>query len=402
MADHKFDLTQPMQPISDWELANEVPSRVFLNHGSFGAPPKKVLAAQSSWRAHVESFPDRFYDGELQLLWRRQRDVAAEFVGAPKDDVVLVPNATFGNSSVLHSIDWQPGDEVVFTDQLYASVRAYLQLLPARGVVLREVPIPFPLAADGAADIVESIARSLSPRTRLLVIDHIASPTALVMPVENLIHLAKSHGCAILIDGAHAPGQVPLLLQKWQPDYYVGNCHKWLFAPRSAAFLYVRNFRDSSVRPPIIGNFFHDGFASAFAWLGTFDVTPLLCIENGINYWRSLGGHELEMRNHKLAQYGRQKVCDALSASPPHPDTSDYYASMFAVPLPTGKLTSKVSAQAWRQRFRDEFGISINVAVHAGQLWLRCCAQAYNCAQDFDRLAAVLVELDFKSGCPVV
>lgn len=318
------------------------PGVVFLNHGSFGACPIPVLEAQAQLRERIEREPVRFFLRELPARRDRVRAVLAEFLGADPDDLAFVVNATAGVNTVLRSLDFEPGDELLTTDHAYPACRNALEFTAARSgarVVVAEIPLP----VNGADGVVEALVARVTPRTRLALLDHVTSPTALVFPLERLVADLRSRGVETLVDGAHAPGMLPLDLRAIGSAYYTGNAHKWLCSPKSAAFLHVRRDRQAAIRPLSISHGAgaagtgRSMFRQEFDWTGTHDPTPYLCIEDALAFLGGLfpgGWTELRERNRSLALRGRETLARSLGVAPPCPDSM--IGSMAALPLPDG------------------------------------------------------------------
>lgn len=374
---------------SHWSLD---PTITFLNHGSFGACPKIVLAHQNALRQQLEAEPVRFFALELEGLLDAARAELAAFVGAKSEDLAFVPNATTGINTVLRSLPLKPGDELLTTDHEYnASRNALNHIAELTGATVVVADVPFPLEAP--AQVVEAVLNRVSARTRLFLIDHITSQTALVMPIASLIRHLAERGIDTLVDGAHAPGMVPLNLRDLGVAYYTGNCHKWLCAPKGAAFLYVREERRSQVRPLVISHgantvgsdrsFFH----LEFDWMGTADPTPYLCVPTAIQFLGSLlpgGWDELMQHNRAIAIAIRERLCTTLSALPPCP--TDMLGSMAVVPLPPGEAAP---LQNWLFK---ECQIEVPIMPWHGQFnrLLRISAQIYNTPADYDHLIDAL------------
>ena len=247
----------PLRPRSDWLLD---PGVTFLNHGSFGAAPRAVLAEQARWRERMERQPTAFMSFELPGALRAAAEKLAAFVGAAAGDLVFVENATAGCNAVLHSLPLAPGDEILLTDHGYPAVRKAAAHVAARtGARLIEATIPFPLHAR--AEILAALAARLTSRTRLLIVDHVTSPTASIMPVAELAALARAAGARVLVDGAHAPGMLSLDVSAIGGDWYVGNCHKWLMAPKGSAFLWASRSAQAGLHPPVISHGYGEVFA---------------------------------------------------------------------------------------------------------------------------------------------
>jgi isopenicillin-N epimerase len=222
------------------------PDWLTLNHGSFGATPRAVIAAQQGWRDRLEAQPTRFMTMELPGALRSAASQLAGFLGADAEGLGFIENATAGCNAVLRSLRFTPDEEVVVLSHGYAAVqKAAAHIAGGAGARLIEVPIPFP--RPDTAGLIAALEAALTPRTRLAILDHITSPSALVLPIAPLIALCRARGVPVLVDGAHAPGQVPLNLTALGADWYAGNCHKWLLAPKGCAFLWTAPARR---RPP--------------------------------------------------------------------------------------------------------------------------------------------------------
>lgn len=311
-----------------WRLE---PSFIFLNHGSFGACPGVVLDEQSRLRARLEAEPVRFFLRELPSMLADARAALAAFVGCAADDLAFVSNATSGVNAVVRSLSFAAGDEIVTTDHAYAACKNALDYVAGRsGARVVVARVPFPGVTEDA--VVAAVLGAVTPRTRLVLLDHVTSPTGVVFPVQRLC--AALAGVDVLVDGAHAPGMLPLDIAALGAAYYTGNCHKWMCAPKGAAFLWVRRDRQAQIHPLTISHgFAHGGFREEFDWVGTMDPTPWLCVPAAIRAMAELGGgwDEIRGRNRALALRGRAILCDALGVAPPAPESM--IGSLAAVPL---------------------------------------------------------------------
>lgn len=374
---------------------------VFLNHGSFGACPHPVLAEQDRLCARLEQEPVRFFLEEAPVLLGRARAALAELVGADEQDLVFVANATTGVNAVLRSLELQPGDELLETDHGYNACRNVLRYLAARtGALVRTVALPLPIS--GPQEVVERVLQAVTPRTRLALLDHVTSPTALVLPIAELVRALHERGVDTLVDGAHAPGMLPLDLRALGAAYYTGNCHKWLCTPRGAGFLYVRRDRQAGLVPAVLSHGYNAPPSEQprlhvlFDWTGTVDPTPVLCVPAAIAFLSGLmpgGLAALQERNRQLACQARQRLCAALGVRPPCP--AEMLGSMAAVPLPDGNgsppgLPSR--ADPLQVQLRERFAVQVPIVPWPA--WphrlLRISVQAYNSPAQYDYLAEAL------------
>lgn len=375
------------------------PAITYLNHGAFGACPREVVARQQERRAEMEREP-------LDFLWRNldapldaaRREVAA-LVRAPEETLAFVGNATAAVNAVLRSLDFAPGDELLTTSQDYNACHNVLDEVARRsGARVVTVAAPFPVAGPG--EIVDAVLAAVTPRTRLALLDHVTSPTAVVFPLEEIIARLADRGVETLVDGAHAPGMRPLDLPRLGASYYTGNLHKWICAPRGTAFLYAREDRQAGLRPPVISHgantrrsgrsLFHD----EFDWPGTTDVTAWFCAGDAIRFCATLlpGGLEALMeRNHALVVEARRLLCAALDVEPPCPEAM--LGSMATLPLP-GRYQGAPPPpdrfdpdQTW---LREAHRIEVPLFRWGGRRWFRVSAQAYNSIDDYARLAEAL------------
>lgn len=379
------------------------PSITFLNHGSFGATPKVVLAKQEEFRRRMESEPVRFLVRELEPLLDAVRGQLAHFVGAAPADLAFVANATAGVNAVLRSLPFSSNDELLVTNHEYNACRNTLDYVAGRsGARVKVVEIPFPIQSPD--DVIERVVTAASAATRLLLIDHITSQTALIMPAQRIVAQMQSRGIDTLIDGAHAPGQVPLDIRAIGAAYYAANLHKWVCAPKGAAFLYVRGDRRDGTRPIAISHGANatrtdrSRFHLEFDWTGTFDPTAWLAAGEALRFIPTLvdgGWEEVRRRNHALALRARDILCSALEISHPAPD--QMLGSMAAFPIPDGNPTdvASVFGDPLQDVLFERFKIEVPVVPwpHPPKRLLRVSAQLYNTPEEYVRLADALREL---------
>jgi len=386
---------------SHWGLDPEI---TFLNHGSFGACPRPVLERQREWRARMERQPVQFFIRDYGRLLDEARAALAAFLGADPADLAFVPNATTGVNAVLRSLDLQAGDELLTTDHGYNACRNALafvaQKAHARVVVAR---VPFPLAS--AHDVVTAVLTAVTPRTRLALLDHVTSPTGLVWPMDRLVDALGARGIDVLVDGAHAPGMVPVDLQALGAAYYTGNCHKWLCAPKGAGFLHVRPDRQAGVRPTTISHGANiartdrSRFRLEFDWTGTIDPSAYLCVPEAIQFLGGLlsgGWPDLMRRNRALALEARCRVGAALGIPLPCPD--EMIGALAAVPITDSDSTTSTSpfdTDPLQDRLLERHRIEIPVIPWpaAPKRLVRLSAQIYNQPRDYERLAEALRDL---------
>jgi len=388
-----------------WTLDPEV---AFLNHGSFGACPRPVLETQAELRARMERQPVDFFVRRYEGLLDAAREELASFLGADPEGLVPVPNATTGVNSVLRSLTFQPGDELVTTDHEYNACRNALDFVAERhGATVRVAQVPFPLR--DSERILDALRAEVGPKTRLLLIDHITSQTGLVLPLESWLPELSRRGAGrdveVLVDGAHAPGMLPLDLRALTEagvNWYSGNCHKWLCAPKGAGFLYAREDRREAVRPTVISHGANtprpgrSRFHTEFDWVGTDDPTAFLSVPAALRFLGSLlpgGWREIREHNRRLALAGRSHLCAVLGIDPPAPE--EMIGSLATVPLPDGSPEpprSALYADPLQERLLGEHGVEVPIIPWPAppKRLLRISAQLYNHEDQYRQLAEAL------------
>ena len=381
------------------------PAVTFLNHGSFGACPEPVLASQRAWRDRMEAEPVRFMDRVLPDALADARTRVAAFLGADPAGLAFVSNATTGVSTVLRSLRFEPGDEILTTDHEYNATLNALQAVVDRDgvrVVVARIPLP---VADAAAAL-EAIVGAVGPRTRLALISHVTSPTALVLPIEEIVRALDARGVDTLVDAAHAPGMVPVDLDSLGAAYWTGNGHKWLCGPKGSAVLWVRADRRERIHPLVVSHGANEPlegrarYRLEFDWTGTGDPTAALALAAAIDWMATLdpgGWPAIMAANRALAIAGRDLLAAALGVEPLAPDAMTGSMAALALPGPT----DDVSAQTLQRALYDSHGIQVPIigwpvpAARApddspAMRLVRVSAQRYNEFADYQRLAAVL------------
>ena len=403
----------------EWGLSSAV---LHLNHGSFGLCPQPVAAYQKELRAYIDTDPDKFFFTEAEDRLRQAKIPLAKMLHTSAENIVWVRNATSGINAALKSLSFKKGDEILITDHIYNACKNVVDYVcEVSGAHSTVVSLPFPLMSE--TQLAEALISQLKSETKIVMLDHLTSATALVLPLHLILPELRKRGIESLIDGAHAPGQIPVNLDLLGATYYTGNCHKWLFSPRGAAFLYVDPTRQDKIHPSVISHGSNDNnprissFQRRFKWPGTDDLTSLLSVPRAMKIPEEIGFADwngLMARNHKLACDAREMLCKELKVSKPCPDLM--LGAMAAVALPERmnsfieklQAPTNIPAEAvhlthffdeprWRlwHFLHEQHGISTVVNTIPGdpRYFLRISAQAYNTVEDYVRLARVLSEI---------
>ena len=386
------------------------PGLVFLNHGSFGAAPREVLRAWQVLQREAERNPVAFFARDSGARLACARAALAAFVGADPGQLAFVTNATTGvhvaAQTLLQTLPLDAGDEVLATDHEYGACDAIWQQACARvGAVYRRLQLPLPFDRD---TVLPRLEAACTPRTRVLFASHVTSATALVLPVQALCAAARKRGIVSVIDGAHAPGQLALDLQAIDADFYIGNCHKWLCAPRGAAFISVRSPFERQIVAPMAGwgdvadalgtgtaldaYTGTDNLQRRLQWLGTRDLCAFLAVPAAIEFHRSHIGAARQARAHALAYATRQEVLQASGLQEPAPDADHAQMVIIPVKLPGG--WQPAALQAWLlTAHRIEVPVTWHPGSGPGQAFVRLSMQAYNTAADAARLVRALAKV---------
>ncbi|HEV2696163.1 MAG TPA: aminotransferase class V-fold PLP-dependent enzyme [Verrucomicrobiae bacterium] len=398
--------SQPAADPQHWLLDPEI---IFLNHGSFGACPRHVLDVQNDWRLRIERQPLQFFVRELEGHLDHTRAHLAQFIGAAADDIVFIPNATTGLNAVLRSLSFNPGDELLVTDQEYNASRNALNFVAERSgakIVVAKIPFPF----RSAEDLLTPILAGITPRTKLALLDHVTSQTGIILPIAQLVAELNRRGVDILVDAAHAPGMVPLDLNRLGATYYAGNCHKWLCGPKSAAFLYVRPDKQHDIRPLTISHGANSTrrdrsrFQLEFGWQGTADPSAVLSIPTAIDFMASLqngGWPQIMAHNRGLDLTGRKILCEALGI--PEPCPAEFIGSLASVPLPDAAPNAGPRFPNNEYPLQDALRLKHKIEVPliswpaAPHRLLRISAQLYNSLPQYEALAKALKQELFGS-----
>jgi isopenicillin-N epimerase len=381
--------------LPEWPLD---PGIVYLNHGTVGVTPRRVLDAQHALREEIERSPSRFMLRELtgatylpppaRPRLRMAMDTVAPFLGARAEDTVFVGNATTGMNAVLRSLEFSPGDEIVITNLVYGAVGHAAHYVAGRaGAVVTRVELPESIT--GPDMVTAAIDAAVGPRTRLAIVDHITSESALILPIADIVARCRAKGVPVLVDGAHAPGAIALDIPAIGADWYVGNLHKWCWAPRGAGILWVAPERQGAARPATISWGYEQGMIREFEWNATSDPTPVLAAPAGIAAMRDLGVEAVRAYNHALAWQGALALAERWGTRVDAPESM--IGTMATVPLPEGFGTTSDEAVALRAALLFEDGIEVQMHAFRGRLRARISAQIYNDMSDIERLAEAVL-----------
>jgi isopenicillin-N epimerase len=399
-------LPAPSPLAARWRLDKNL---VFLNFGSYGGCPDDVLAAHDDYRARVERDHVRFFKVDLERLLDGVREKVAPFVGCRPQDLAPIRNATIALATIFFATHFRAGDEVVTNNHEYSSGANELTRLAARtGLRVVTAEIPFPITDPAQA--ADAIIGAITPRTRLVVMSHVTSCTSLVMPVERVIAECHARGVDILIDGAHAPGQVDLNIEKLNPTYYVGSFHKWMCAPKGTGFLWVRPDRQAAVRSAMLSSRAakvrddRSLFLRDFDYMGTDDYTGMLCVPHAIEAMAKMipgGWEEIRRRNRSLVLEAREAVCAMAGLGPACPDSM--VGSMVSLPLPEADASLSGRATLYDDPLQDALLERHRVQVPIWRLGegtpadpgvriIRLSAQLYNSIEQYRYLGEALVK----------
>jgi isopenicillin-N epimerase len=377
--------------LAQWALE---PDTVYLNHGTVGAPPRRVLVAQQRIRDEIERQPARVLLRELSSTLvggktgrvprlRQAAAAVAAFLGARGDDVVFVDNATAGVNAALRSAGVGPGDEILVADHAYGAVAKVAGFIAReRGATVRTVALPWPPRPDAVLD---TVVAALGPHTRVAIVDHVTSESALVMPLAAIASACRARGVAVLVDGAHAPGAIPVDIPALGVDWYSANLHKWAWSPRSCGILWAAPGRQAGLHAPVVSWGLDQGFTAEFDWPGTRDPSPALAAPEGLAFMRELGVDAVQGYDHALAWQAGRLLTERWGTSLVQEESQ--IGTMITVPLPARAGTTREDAARLRDALLFEDRIEVQLHEFRGGLWVRVSAQVYNEIADVERLA---------------
>ncbi|MEQ8791610.1 MAG: aminotransferase class V-fold PLP-dependent enzyme [Pirellulaceae bacterium] len=371
-----------------WSLREDT---TYLNHGSFGPPPNVVREARRAWIDRLDEQPMDFFVRTLEPAWFAAREQLATFVGSRPEHLVFVENATTGMNLVAANTPLAAGDEVLLTDHEYGAVNSiWRRACDRSGARLRIATLSLPFTSG--EQVVDDIFRQVGPNTRLLVVSHITSATATILPVEAICRQARQRGLSVCVDGPHAVAQVPLAIDDLDCDYYTASCHKWLCAPFGSGFLFVHPRRQDDFAPQQLSwgrveSAEKTQWCDEFVWTGTRDPSAYLTVPAAIDFMEHAGLDVFRRRSHHLAAHARRRLMESLGAEPLVPDDAAWYGSMALLRLPDGDRAALQRA-LWTQ-----YGIEVPIIDFAGRRYVRVSCHLYNTVADIDRLVVALSEL---------
>ena len=366
----------------------------FLNHGSFGATPKPVFDSYQDWQRRLERQPVLFLGREYDRLLKDSRSALAEYLHAEADDLAYIPNATHGANIIARSLNLHPGDEILATDHEYGACDyTWEHVCGKTGAKYIHQPVSLPI--DTEDEIVEQFWSGVTPNTKVVYLSHITSPTALRLPVEKICQRARQAGILSIVDAAHAPGQLPVDLTAIGADAYFGNCHKWMLAPKGAAFLHVRHDLQDIIEPFVVSWGSHptpetttgSRYIDLLQWTGTKDPAAALAVPTAIEFMKEHRWEQVRVDCHALLRKAIERVCDLTDLPPLYPLDSDFYSQMAIAPLPL------VDAAQLKRRLYDEFRVELPITQLDDRQFVRISIQGYNTKEDVDALMDALSTL---------
>jgi isopenicillin-N epimerase len=371
------------------------PDIAYLNHGSYGARPRPVFETYQRWQRELEVEPVEFLSRRLPDLLTDARASVADYVGTSPDNLVFVPNATHGMNIIARSLELASGDEVLGTDHEYGAVeRTWRFVCEQRGASYRTQPIPLPVT--NVEKIVGHLWQGVTERTRMIVVSHISSPTALIFPVAEIARRAAAQGILTAVDGAHAPGQIDLNLDSIGADFYVGNGHKWMCGAVGAGFLYARPDRHHLLKPLIVSWGWEprdpgpSPFQDYFGWIGTDDPAAYLSVPTAIAFQREHDWPQVRAACHALASQTQAQIAAMTGLPPISPDAPEWWSQMCVAPVPINRNLTTKEAQRY---LWEEYQVEIPLLDWQGHRFVRLSIQSYNSVADVERLLEGLQQL---------
>jgi isopenicillin-N epimerase len=378
-----------MVPLKEHFLLD--PTIVFLNHGSYGATPKPVFEAYQKWQLRLERQPVLFLGREIYGLLKEARDALGSYLNASSDDLVYIPNATHGVNIIARTLELNAGDEILTTDHEYGACDYTWEFVCGQtGAKYIHQSIPLPIHTE--EEIVEQFWQGVTSQTKVIYLSHITSSTALRLPVEAICQRARKAGILSVVDAAHSPGQIPFDVQRLGADILFGNCHKWMLAPKGAAFLYARREVQSLIDPLVVSWGYNptpdiatgSRFVDILQWTGTRDLSAALTVPTAIQFMEEHNWEAVRRQCHDLLRQAIERICDLTNLPPLYPLDSDFYRQMGIAPLPRSDLA------ALKSRLYDEYRIEVPLVEWQDKQFVRISIQGYNTQEDVDELVDAL------------
>jgi isopenicillin-N epimerase len=368
------------------------PDVTFLNHGSFGAVPRSVFREYQFWQRELERQPVEFLGRRFTQLMLEARSSLADYIHASQTEVVFTPNVTVSINIVARSLDLAEGDEVISTDHEYGACdRTWRFLSHERGFRYTRQPVSLPIQSE--EEYIDSLWKGVTPKTKVIFLSHITSPTATIFPVAAVCDRARREGILTVIDGAHAPGQIPLDMESIGADFYGGNLHKWLCAPKGAGFLYARPGVQHLLKPLIVSwgyeseNPSNSKFVDYHEWTGTRDIAAYLAVPAAIKFQSDHDWGTVRGECHKLAMEAQQRICKLTGLAPLHVVES-FFGQFVSIPLP-----EEISPTKFKESLYDRYKIEVPILAWNGRKLIRVSVQGYNTRRDIDKLMYALERL---------
>ncbi|MBC8334871.1 MAG: aminotransferase class V-fold PLP-dependent enzyme [Anaerolineales bacterium] len=371
------------------------PNVIFLNHGSFGATPQPVFESYKHWQYRLEKQPVKFIGREIHSYLKNARQKLGEYLHIQPDDLVFIPNATFGVNILARSIKLKEGDEILTSDHEYgACENAWIFSCRKTGASLVRQPISLPITSF--AQIVEQFWQGVTPRTKVIYISHITSPTALCMPVSEICKRARAAGIITIIDGAHAPGQMNIDLEDLGADFYVGNCHKWMLGAKGAGFLYASKEMQKIVEPLVVSWGWGDNspyttgsdFLDNLEWWGTKDPAAYLSIPAAIHFQEEHDWPSVRRECNQILRETLRRISELTGIPPIYPDANGYYYQMATAPLPAIDNLIEFKTQLYAQ-----YQVEVPCLEWNEDPYIRISIQAYNSLEDINILLDALEQM---------
>ncbi len=368
------------------------PDIIFLNHGSFGATPKPVFKVYQEWQRRLEHQPVLFLGREINEHLFQSRQVLGKYINTAPQDLVYIPNATYGVNILARSLKLKPGDEILTTDHEYGACNhAWEFVCHQTGALYLQQPIPLPIHTED--EIIEFFWAGVTGRTKVIYISHITSPTALRMPVEAICQRARQAGILTIIDAAHSPGQIPLDITSIDPDFAFGNCHKWMLAPKGSAFLYAREDLQNLIDPLVVSWGLHptadnttgSRYIDLLQWTGTHDPAAFLSIPDAIQFQQFHNWETVRLSCHALLEQAIQRICELTNKPPLYPFKSNLYSQMGIAPLP-----ENTDLPLLGRRLYNEYQIEVPLIDWQRSKFIRISVQGYNTQEEIDTLITAL------------